>query len=128
MPDSTKSQQPWLLEQGRQVLRLYHYSIHNGRSQVDWIVRFVHFHSMHSREDLFAAEAKIELFLTDHAVLFSSLTASQKSWERRRLAGISLWSAAPRRRFVWRALARVLPATKAAFGKAASSRRTPHSI
>ena len=40
MPDSTKSQQPKLLEQVRQVLRLHHYSIHTEQSYVDWIVRF----------------------------------------------------------------------------------------
>jgi hypothetical protein len=68
MPDSTKSQQPKLLDQVRQVLRLHHYSIHTERSYVDWIVRFVRFHSMRSREDLFPAEAKIESFLTDLAV------------------------------------------------------------
>ena len=39
MPDSTKSQQPKLLDQVRQVLRLHHYSIHTERSYVDWIVR-----------------------------------------------------------------------------------------
>jgi len=43
MPDSTKSQQPKLLDQVRQVLRLHHYSIHTERSYVDWIVRFVRF-------------------------------------------------------------------------------------
>ena len=68
MPDSTKSQQPKLLDQVRQVLRLHHYSIHTERSYVDWIVRFVRFHSMRAREDLFPAEAKIESFLTDLAV------------------------------------------------------------
>ena len=60
MPDSTKSQQPKLLDQVRQVLRLHHYSIHTERSYVDWIVRFVHFHSMRSREDLFPTEAEME--------------------------------------------------------------------
>ena len=65
MPDSTKGQQPKLLDQVRQVLRLHHYSIHTERSYVDWIVRFVRFHSMRSREHLFPAEAKIESFLTD---------------------------------------------------------------
>ena len=68
MPDSSKSQQPKLLEQVRQVLRLHHYSIHTERSYVDWIVRFVRFHGMRSREDLFPGEAKIESFLTDLAV------------------------------------------------------------
>ena len=61
MPDSTKSQQPKLLDQVRQVLRLHHYSIHTERFFVDWIVRFVRFHGMPSREHLFPAEAKIEL-------------------------------------------------------------------
>src|SRR4030042_1463729 len=68
MPDSTKIQQPRLLDQVRQFLPLHHSSIHTERSYVDWIVRFVHFHSMRAREDLFPAEAKIESFLTDLAV------------------------------------------------------------
>ena len=52
----------------RQVLRLHHYSIHTERSYVEWIVRFVRFHRMRSRQDLFPAEPKIEAFLTDLAV------------------------------------------------------------
>lgn len=35
---------------------------------MDWIVRFVRFHDMRSREGLFPAEPKIEAFLTDLAV------------------------------------------------------------
>jgi integrase len=35
---------------------------------VEWIVRFVRFHGMRSREDLFPAEPKIESFLTDLSV------------------------------------------------------------
>src|SRR5512136_484458 len=77
MPDSTKSQQPKLLDQVRQVLRLHHYSIHTERSYVDWIVRFVRFYSMRSREDLFPAEAKIESFLTDLAVHANVAPATQ---------------------------------------------------
>jgi integrase len=50
------------------VLRLHNYSIHTERSSVDWIVRFVRFHSMRSREDLFPAEPTIESFLTALAV------------------------------------------------------------
>jgi integron integrase len=68
MPLPTKSQHPKLLDQARQVLRLNHYSIHTERSYLDWMVRFVRFHKMRSREDLFPAEPKIELFLTDLAV------------------------------------------------------------
>jgi integron integrase len=68
MPDATRSQQPKLLDDVRQVLRLHHYSIHTERGYVEWIVRFVRFHGMRSRQDLFPAEPKIEAFLTDPAV------------------------------------------------------------
>jgi len=56
MPDATRSQQPKLLDEVRKVLRLHHYSIHTERSYVEWIVRFVRFHGMRSREDLFPAQ------------------------------------------------------------------------
>ncbi|MBI3757820.1 MAG: integron integrase [Deltaproteobacteria bacterium] len=68
MPAATRSQQPKLLDEVRNVLRLHHYSIHTERSYVDWIVRFVRFHGMRARADLFPAEPKIEAFLTDLAV------------------------------------------------------------
>jgi len=68
MPDVTRSQQPTLLDEVRQVLRLHHYSLHTERSYVEWIVRFVRFHRMRSRKDLLPAEPKIESFLTDLAV------------------------------------------------------------
>ena len=68
MPDTTRNQQPKLLDEVRKVLCLHHYSIHTERSYVDWIVRFVRFHGMRSRKDLFPAEPKIEAFLTDLAV------------------------------------------------------------
>lgn len=66
MPDSTLCQepkQPKLLDQVRQYLRFHHYSIHTERSYVDWIVRFIRFYRMRSRDDLFHAEPKIEAFL-----------------------------------------------------------------
>ena len=71
MPDSMLCQepkQPKLLDQVRQYLRLHHYSIHTERSYVDWIVRFIRFHRMRSRDDLFPAEPKIEVFLTHLAM------------------------------------------------------------
>lgn len=67
MPGSTRTQQPKLLDEVRQVLRLHHYSIHTERSYMEWIVRFVRFHGMRSCKDLFPAEPKIEAFLTDLA-------------------------------------------------------------
>ena len=68
MSNTTGSQQPKLLNEVRQVLRLQHYSIHTERAYVEWIIRFVRFHGMRSRADLVPAEPKIEAFLTDLAV------------------------------------------------------------
>jgi site-specific recombinase XerD len=68
MCDSNTDQQPKLLDQVRQVLRLHHYSIHTERAYVDWIVHYVCFHKMRSRDDLFQPGPKIEGFLTDLAV------------------------------------------------------------
>jgi integron integrase len=77
MPDARRSQPPKLLDEVRQVLRLHHYSIHTERSYVEWIVRFVRFHGMRSRADLFPAEPKIEAFLTDLAVQGHVAAATQ---------------------------------------------------
>lgn len=52
----------------QQVLRLHHYSIHTERAYVDWVVRYVKFHRMQSRAELYPAEPKIEAFLTHLAV------------------------------------------------------------
>ena len=73
----TKKQHPKLLEEVRQVLRVHYYSIHTERSYVDWIVRFVRFHGMRSRQDLFPAEPKIESFLTDLAIHGQVAAATQ---------------------------------------------------
>jgi integron integrase len=80
MPGSLSSEdsnQPKILDEVRQYLRLHHYSIHTERSYVDWIVRFIHFHRMRSREDLLPGEAKIEAFLTHLAVEGNVATATQ---------------------------------------------------
>jgi hypothetical protein len=56
MPDSTLCQEqkhPNLLDLVRQFLRLHHDSIHTERSYMDWIMRFIRFHRMRSRDDLF---------------------------------------------------------------------------
>src|SRR5919106_6119546 len=77
MPGSTSGQPPKLLDQVRQVLRLHHYSIHTERAYLDWIVRYVRFHRMRSRDDLFPPEPKIEAFLTDLAVNGNVAAATQ---------------------------------------------------
>ena len=83
MPGPTESQQPEpeptpkLLDQVRQVLRIHHYSIHTERAYMDWIVRYVCFHRMRSRNDLVPTEAKIEAFPTDLAVNGKVAAATQ---------------------------------------------------
>ncbi len=42
--------------------------MHTERSPVEWIVRFVRFHGLRSRDDPLPPESKIESFLTDMAV------------------------------------------------------------
>jgi len=77
MADPKHSPQPKLLDDVRRVLRLHHYSIHTERAYVEWIVRFIRFHTMRSRADLFPAEAKIEAFLTDLAIRGNVAAATQ---------------------------------------------------
>jgi hypothetical protein len=60
MSSSFQQAGPKLRDQARQYLRPHHYSIHTERSYVDWIVC--------SRDDLFPAEPKIEVYLTHLAV------------------------------------------------------------
>jgi site-specific recombinase XerD len=77
MPGSTSSQPPKLLDQVRQVLRLHHYSIHTERAYLEWIVRYIRFHRMRSRDDFFPPEPNIETFLTDLAVNGNVAAATQ---------------------------------------------------
>jgi hypothetical protein len=51
--------------------------MHTERSSVEWIVRFVRFHGMRSRQDLFPAEPKIEAFLTALALHVNVAAATQ---------------------------------------------------
>jgi hypothetical protein len=57
-----------LMDQVREVLRVKHYAIRTEQAYCDWIRRYVRFHGMRSREDLFPGAEKVELFLSDLAV------------------------------------------------------------
>src|SRR5687768_4448477 len=58
-----------LLDQVHQVMRLKHYSLSTERTYCDWIRRYIRFHRMKARDELFAErEAKVELFLSHLAV------------------------------------------------------------
>jgi hypothetical protein len=57
-----------LMDQVREVLRIKHYAIRTEQAYCDWIKRYVHFHGMRCREDLFPGAEKVELFLSDLAV------------------------------------------------------------
>ena len=57
-----------LMDQVREVLRVKHYSIRTERCYCDWIRRYIHYHRMRSREELFPGASKVEEFLSDLAV------------------------------------------------------------
>ena len=46
-----------LLDQVREVLRVKHYAIRTEQAYCDWIRRFIRFHQMKLREELFPSEA-----------------------------------------------------------------------
>ncbi len=65
-----------LLDEVRNVMRLKHYSIHTERSYISWIVQFVKFHGLLSRNALLVQpEKKIEDFLT-HLAVHRNIAAS----------------------------------------------------
>jgi hypothetical protein len=53
-----------LMDQAREVLRVKHYAIRTEQAYCDWIKRYMRFHQMRSREDLFPGTDKVELFLS----------------------------------------------------------------
>lgn len=58
-----------LLDQVREVLRLLHYSLATERAYCDWIRRYVRFHGLKARQELFEdCRGKIERFLSYLAV------------------------------------------------------------
>src|SRR5213594_1886818 len=57
-----------LMDQVKEVMRLKHYSIRTERCYSDWIRRYVKFHHLRSREELFPGTEKVETFLSDLAV------------------------------------------------------------
>ena len=56
------------MDQVREVLRVKHYAIRTEQAYCEWIRRYVRFHGMRSREELFPGTEKVELFLSDLAV------------------------------------------------------------
>jgi integrase len=56
------------MDQVREVLRVKHYAIRTEQAHCDWVKRYVGFHQMRAREDLFPGAEKVELFLSDLAV------------------------------------------------------------
>ena len=65
------------MTEARRILRLQPYSMHTERAYVEWMVRFVWFHAMRSRDDLFPAALKSAAFLTDLALNGNGAAATQ---------------------------------------------------
>ena len=57
-----------LLDQMRDLMRVRRYALRTERAYRDWVVRYVKFHGMKSREDLADGPCKVEAFLTHLAV------------------------------------------------------------
>jgi hypothetical protein len=56
------------MDQVREVLRIKHYAIRTEQACCDWVKRYVRFHKMGLREDLFPGAEKVKLYLSDFAV------------------------------------------------------------
>jgi hypothetical protein len=69
-------QQPKLLDQVRDIIRLKHYSIRTERAYVDWIKRFILFHHKRHPNEMGAPE--IQAFLTDLAVVQNVASSTQQ--------------------------------------------------
>lgn len=67
-----------ILEEVREVLRIKHYSIYTERSYCEWIKKFILFHKMQEREELFDnSERKIEEYLSHLATDLHVAPATQ---------------------------------------------------
>lgn len=67
-----------ILNEVREIMRLKHYSIHTERSYCDWVKRFIFFHGIKDRAELFVdGEKKIESFLSNLAMEENLAAATQ---------------------------------------------------
>jgi hypothetical protein len=68
-----------LLNEVKNIMRIKHYSIHTENRYCDWIKRFILFHKMQIREEVFIRpEGKIEDFLT-HLTVNNHVAASTQN-------------------------------------------------
>ena len=73
-----KQKKTSILDDVRRVMRVKHYSIHTERTYCDWIRRFILFHKMQDRAELFIeSEKKIEEYLTHLAIEGNVAPATQ---------------------------------------------------
>ena len=74
----SKQKKTNILDEVRRVMRVKHYSIHTERTYCDWIKRFILFHKMQNRAELFIeSENKIETYLTHLAIEGNVAPATQ---------------------------------------------------
>ena len=66
-------QQPKLLDQARDLIRLKHYNVRTEQAYVDWMKRLIRFH--HKRHPHDMGEPEIQAFLT-HLVVQQNVAAS----------------------------------------------------
>ena len=66
-----------LMDQVREVLRVKHCAIRTEHAYCEWIRRYIRFHGMPSREELFPGTEKVERFPSDLAVNGHAAAATQ---------------------------------------------------
>ena len=67
-----------ILDETRNIMRYAHYSIHTERAYCDWIAKYIHFHHMQTRENLFIEpKKKVEDYLTYLAVQANVAASTQ---------------------------------------------------
>ena len=77
---SIQNQKKNILMESRDILRRMHYSIHTELAYCDWIGRYVRFHHMQVRENLFGEpEKKVEEFLTHLAIQANVAVSMQRN-------------------------------------------------
>jgi hypothetical protein len=105
----------------RQVLRLSHFSMHAERASVEWMVRFIRFHGMRSRQGLFPAEPTIESFLTTLSVHRQVTTAIQNQAMNTLVASTRASSTT-----LWRAVSMPYTPTSRSMSPCSVSRQSRH--
>jgi hypothetical protein len=74
-----------LLDEVRDVMWLYHYSIHTERTYCDWIKRYIQYHNMTCREEIMMLIKRYSSNIKSRSNLHANIIALVKQREMLRL-------------------------------------------